>query len=98
MENTAKRCTIVNYIFSGILWILGILTLLFNILGLWAAWHLVGFGFVFYIIFTIPPMLIAIIVSCIEKDKKMLLLNFIALVCSFILAIFTIFISSTWFW
>ena len=98
MENTAKIITIVSYILSGILWLLGILTLLFNVLGLWAAWHLAGFGFIFYIPVPIIPAILSIVFSCISKEKKFIVMNCISLSVSIGLIPLTIFVSSTWFW
>ena len=44
------KSTAVSFVLAIILWTLGVLTFLFNYLGLWAAWHLAGFAFVFYMI------------------------------------------------
>ena len=98
MKKTAKVYTVINYILSAILWLLGILTLLFNLLGLWTAWHLVGFLFIFYI--PIPAMLqiLAIVFSCSEKGKKRLLWNLVSSIISIISVLLTVFVSSTWFW
>ena len=90
--------TVINYVLSSVLWLLGILTLLFNIVGLWAPWHLAGFGFVFYIPVPIIPQIIAIVFSCVEKDKKTIIMNFVSLAVSIAFVLFTIFVSSTWFW
>ena len=98
MKITAKVFTIINYILSGILWLLGILTLLFNILGLWALWHLAGFGFIFYVPVPVIPMLLAIVFSCIAKSTKMMILNFVSLAVSLGFVLFTIFVSVGWFW
>ena len=98
MENTAKKITIVSYILSGILWLLGILTLLFNVLGLWAAWHLAGFGFIFYIPVPIIPAILSIVFSCISKEKKFIVMNCISIAVSIGFIFLTIFVSSTWFW
>ena len=98
MEKTAKGFTIINYILSSILWLLGVLTLLFNIVGLWAPWHLAGFGFVFYIPVPTISQVLAIVFSCVEKHKKTMIMNFVSLAVSISLVVFTVFVSSTWFW
>ena len=98
MEKTLNRCTVVNYVMSGVLWLLGILTLLFNILGLWAPWHLAGFAFVFYIPIIVILQIIAIIFSCVAKNKKIIIMNFASLVISIAFALFTFFVSAKWFW
>ena len=97
MEKTAKATTTVSYILSGILWLLGILTLLFNVLGLWAAWHLAGFGFIFYIPVPIIPAILSIVFSCISKETKLIVMNCISVAVSIGFILLTIFLSSTWF-
>ena len=98
MKITAIVLTIINYILSGILWLLGILTFLFNVLGLWVPWHLAGFGFIFYIPIPIIPLLLAIVFSCIAKNIKMMILNFASLALSVGFVVFTVFVSAGWFW
>lgn len=98
MKKTATVFTVINCILSSILWLLGILTLLFNILGLWAPWHLAGFGFVFYIPIPIISQVLAIVFSCVENNIKTIIVNFVSLVISIAYVFLTIFVSSTWFW
>ena len=98
MEKTAKRFTVINYILSSILWLLGVLTLLFNIVGLWAPWHLAGFGFVLYIPIPTISQVLAIVFSCVEKHKKTMAMNLLSLVVSISFVVLTVFVSSTWFW
>ena len=98
MEKTAKGFTVINYILSSILWLLGILTLLFNIVGLWAPWHLAGFGFVLYIPIPTISQVLAIVFSCVGKHKKTMIMNFVSLAVSISFVVLTVFVSSTWFW
>lgn len=98
MKNTAKRITIINYILSGILWLLGILTLMFNVLGLWAPWHLAGFGFIFYIPVPIIPAIISIVSSCSSKEIKYIIMNFVSVAVSIGFILLTVFVSAGWFW
>ena len=98
MEKTAKGFTVINYILSSILWLLGVLTLLFNIVGLWAPWHLAGFGFIFYVPVPTISQVLAIVFFCVEKHKKTMIMNFVSLAVSISLVVFTVFVSSTWFW
>ncbi len=98
MKNAAKIMTIISYIFSGILWLLGILTLVFNILGLWAPWHLAGFGFIFYIPVPIIPAILSIVFSCVSKEIKLIIMNSISAVVSIGFILLTVFVSSGWFW
>ena len=88
MEYYARVSTKINYILSSILWLLGILTLLFNALGLWVPWHLVGWGFIFYApVPGISPVL-GTVFSCIAKNVKLIILCFITFIglCTVILA------------
>ena len=98
MEKTAKKITNVSFILSVILWLLGILTLLSNVLGLWTVWHLAGFGFIFYIPVPIIPAILSIVFSCISKEKKFIVMNCISIAVSIGFILLTIFVSSTWFW
>ena len=63
MTKKSKLFTWLNLIFSSILWGMGILTLIFNVLGLWAPWHLAGFGFVFFIPVTLIFSLLSLLFS-----------------------------------
>ena len=98
MKSKAKTFTNLNYIFAGGMWLLGILTLLFNILGLWAPWHLAGFGWLFSIPVVAVFQLFAILFSLDEKNKKLFLINLLSLVISIAVALFTYHVSTTWFW
>ena len=98
MKIVAKVCTVVNYILSSILWLLGILTLLFNLLGLWAPWHLVGFGFIFYAPVPLIPLILSIVFSCVSKEIKLIVMNGVSLLISIGCILFTVFVSTGWFW
>ena len=98
MKKAAIALTIISCILSGMLWLLGILTLLFNILGLWGPWHLAGFGFIFFIPVPIVPAILSIIFSCIQKDRKLMILNSVSAAASVVFIFLTVFVSSTWFW
>ena len=98
MKEAAKVLTVINCIFSSVLWFLGVLTLLFNILGLWEFWHLAGFGFIFFMRVSIIPMIFAIVISSIAKKLKFIITNLLFLAISIRFVLFTVFVSSTWFW
>lgn len=105
MEKKTKGVTIFNFVVSGILWLLGILTLLFNLLGLWAAWHLAGFGFVFY---APLALLVEIAVSIYthrkwqeflqDENRTRFFMNLISIGISILFILLTVFVSTTWFW
>ena len=98
MKDTAKSFIVFRFIMSSILWLLGILTLLFNVLGLWAPWHLAGFGFVLYTPIPSVTQIIAIVFSCIEKNKKRIVINIVSLAISIAFVLLTFLVSSNWFW
>ncbi|MBQ7378883.1 MAG: hypothetical protein IJW70_04295 [Clostridia bacterium] len=97
MKTTAKIFTVINYVLLGILWLGGILTLLFNVLGLWAPWHLAGFGTLFYLPVPVIPFILSVVFSLVAKERKMIIANFISLGITFA-ALFVWLLSTTWFW
>lgn len=93
----AKVFTVINFVLSGILWLLGILTLLFNILGLWAPWHLAGFAFIFYIPIPAISQFLAIF-FCNTTEKKLFTMNLISFGISIAFVLLTVLVSAEWFW
>ena len=93
----AKLFTVINFVLSAILWVLGILTLLFNILGLWTPWHLAGFGFIFYIPMPAISQFLAIY-FCSTAGKKLLTMNLVSFAISIAFVLLTVFVSTRWFW
>ena len=96
--NKAKVFTIINFILSAVLWLLGIITLLFNILGLWTPWHLAGFAFIFCIPIAAISQFLSFAFSCIASDNKLVTINSITVFISLGFILFTIFVSTNWFW
>ena len=94
----AKVFTVINFVILGILWLLGVLTLLFNILGLWSPWHLAGYTFVFYIPFAAISQILSFVFSWEAKEKKLITINSITFFVSIGFILFTVFVSATWFW
>lgn len=88
----------INLILSFVLWILGALTFAFNVIGLWAPWHLAGFGFVFYLIIPAVAGAISLFVSIKNRNFKNVLLNLLIILFNIIVTLFTVLISATWFW
>ncbi len=93
----AKAFTTINYVLSAIGWLLGMLTLLFNILGLWTPWHLAGFGFIFYIPVPLISQFFAIY-FCNTAEKKLLTMNLVSFVISVSFVLLTVFVFTRWFW
>ncbi len=98
MRKSAKVCTVINLVLSGILWLLGLLTLLFNLLGLWAPWHLAGFAFVFYIPVPILPAILSLVACWLAEKWKLLIFNAASVAVSVGFCLLTIFVSAGWFW
>ena len=98
MKSLTKISTIINYISQAILILLAFLTFLFNYLGLFMVWNLVGFAFIFYCALPLLVNIAAIVISIINKNPKMILLNLITLIPYVISVYITVYISSTWFW
>lgn len=100
MDSTAKTVTTVNLIFSGILWLLGLLVFIFNVCGLWAAWHIAGFGVIFYIPFPLASQIIALAYSFLDADagRKCKIINSVSLAVSVAVTVFTVTVSAGWFW
>lgn len=98
MQKRTRVATITSYVLSGLLWALGILTLLYNILGLWEPWHLAGIGFLFYIPVPIFAHSLSIVFACEEKKRKGILITVLPAIVSLIIILFTILVSYTWFW
>ena len=96
--NKKQVITIINYIINGIFWILAITFLLFDILGVWKLWNIVGYGSLLYLFITIPSLVIAIIISIKDYNKKYLILNIVASIVTIIFVIINFFVSSNWFW
>jgi hypothetical protein len=96
--NKAKTATAVNYILSGVLWLLALLTLVLNICGAWALWHLAGFAFFLYIPVSSLSQIITIVRCYDIEDKKALWKNVLSLLISIVVILFTVFVSSTWFY
>lgn len=98
MNLNSKKVTIISHIFLGVLWVLGILVLLSNAFGLWTLWHLTGFGFYFYVPIPVVFMIVSLVLSCVEKKSKLILINSISSLLSVGLVIFTFVVSTEWFW
>ena len=96
MKFTPKQATVVNFCLSGFSWLLGGLSFLFNLVGLWVHWHLVGFGFI--IIF--PLVIIVNLFSTLQSwgggSKKLLILNIICFLISIVIGASTLVFAMGW--
>ncbi len=97
-----KKLTICNYIAAGILWTLGLLEMVFNLLALWEPWQFVGY---LYFLWFIPSICLSIYSWIVSKGKKnpeigtkWLVRNRVVLIISVVVSILALFVFSTWFW
>lgn len=93
----SKLIAVINLVLSALLWLLGILTLLFNILGLWTPWHLAGFAFMFYLPVPAVSQGLSLIFSD-PAEKKLKTVNLICFAVSAGFVLLTVLISTSWFW
>lgn len=100
MKKLSLVFTIVSYALGGIVWLLGLLTALFNICGLWAPWHIAGFAFILYCFIPVVPQIVSFVIAFFAEDKKgkYITLNAIASGLTFFWILFTVFVSSYWFY
>ncbi len=96
MKFTAKQATIINFCVSGFSWLLGLLTFLFNLIGLWGYWHLVGFSYAG----TLPVVVIVSLLSTLHSwgsgGKKLLILNIICILISIAVGVCTLAFATGW--
>ncbi len=98
MSDEIKEKPKINYIFPIVLWLLAVLAFLTNIIGIWSLWHLAGFGTIFYCPVAFVFQIRSIVHSFKTKDVKTIIINFLFLAISMALVLFTVFVSSEWFW
>lgn len=96
MSNNNEILTKLNLIFSSILWVLSFLIFLFNLLGLWAPWHLAGYAALFYSPFSIVLSILSIVLTV--KEKKVFIKNLIFLGISVFSILFFVLVTLNWFW
>ena len=94
MIKPVKFLLFCDFCISVILWLLAALTLLFNLLGMWALWHLAGFAFALWVIFGGLPLILSTICAFDLKSKKYIIIN----LSNIAVILFTVFVSATWMW
>lgn len=100
MKKLSLILTIVSYALGSIAWLLGLMTVVFNVCGLWGPWHLAGFAFIFYCFIPVVPHIASFVVSFFTGNKKgkYITLNAISSGLTLFWIFFTVFISSNWFY
>ncbi len=94
----AKGFTLFNYIFSSILYIFAILTLVFKLMGYWVPWNLAGYGFVLILPIAAFFNIFALVFSVVGGTGRLIRSNLIMLILSIAVFAFTAFGSMTWSW
>ncbi len=93
----------VNLITAFVMWLSGLLFGLFNLLGLWVAWHLAGYAWLVCIMPSLALSVITLIASFVKEDweyskKENALRSGIVLAISIGVSILSVFVFSVWFW
>ena len=94
----SNKSSVVSFFLSLILWILGAMTYVFNLYGMWEPWHLAGFAFVFYLIIPAIAQLVALGKSLTGGRAGLFFFNILTTAISVIVTLFTVSISATWMW
>ena len=97
-----KTLAVINGILSGILVLLSLLTLTFNLLGEWVPWNLAGFGFYFYFLVPILFGVYAFMESVTWHEpaarRKYMIYSIVVMIVDLIFTILTFAVFSSWFW
>ena len=93
----------VNLITALVMWLLALLFGLFNLLGLWKAWHLAGFAWLACVWPSLVLSVVTLIASFVKEDweytkKENVLRSVIVLAISVGISLLAVFVFSTWFW
>lgn len=100
MTKRSKTFTTISALFTGLLWLMAVLFPVSNFIGMWAVWHLLGFGMLLYFPIPLTFQIIAIAVTANDADKDARMINILSLIVSFVLVFISLSIGSTWgvFW
>ena len=97
MKPLGKIFSIINSVLSAFLWMLGLLTFLTNLFGLWQAWHYVGITFLLQIPIVAASQTAALVFSLRPPSKKLLFWNgAVLLVSACVIWVYFAFLT-TWF-
>ena len=93
----------VNLIAAFVMWLLALLFGLFNLLGLWKAWHLAGFAWLTCVLPSLVLSVITLIASFVKEDweytkRENVLRSGIVLTISVGISLLAGFIFVAWFW
>ena len=93
---TAKAFTILNYILTGLFWLLGILFFALNKARCWELWQGIGFLGMYYLSIPVLSPLIALSLCIKQKAHRLVAGNLIALAVTVCVALFSYFISANY--
>lgn len=93
----------VNLIAAAVMWILALAFGLFNLFGLWKAWHLAGFAWLACVWPSLVLSAVTLIASFVKEDweytkKENVLRSVIVLAISVGISLLAVFVFSAWFW
>ena len=92
----AKIFTVLNFVLSGILWLLAILFFALNLSRSWELWQGVGFLGVCYLPVPAIAQLLALVFAMKEQNQRLLLVNAAALLFSVGVTLFSYFVSAAY--
>ena len=92
----------VNLIAAIVMWSLGLLVGLFNLLGLWDVWHLAGFAWVAIVWPSLAISVVSLLASFGQTDETLkkaeVSRNATILGVSVAVSLLVVFVFATWFW
>ena len=88
----------VSIVLTSVLFVLGALTLLFNLLGKWWPWNAAAGSFILFMPPTVPVHVLSCVFACKSKFTKRIVASIVLAAVTFLLVIFTVSVSMTWFW
>jgi hypothetical protein len=93
----------INLIVAIVMWSLALMFGLFNLLGLWKAWHLAGYAWLVCVLPSLALSVITLIASFVIEDweytkKENVLRSGIVLMISVGISLLAGFIFAAWFW
>ncbi|MBR5773414.1 MAG: hypothetical protein IKY44_01055 [Clostridia bacterium] len=97
---TLKVIAVISWVSSGILWLSDLFILLFNFLGMWDCYNLVGLLSLVYFPVPIIFEIISLVLSCYIKEnkRKFVIINLISVGITVAMTAFVFYVSGKWFW
>lgn len=96
MKRPDKVWSCVNFVLSGILWMLGILTCVLNVARCWEWWQAVGFMFLYFVPIPAISQVLALVFSVKEKSKRLMIANTVSLIVTVAFILLTVLVSAVY--